>query len=74
MGLSVSIQFNSRNESHKPSQVVFVCLPAFNIYSSIVKGQVEGTQILDKGRQRRSERKRDLLGQGVNDKLGLGKR
>ena len=37
-------------------------------------GQVEGTQTLDTGRQRRSERKWDLLGQGVDDKLVLGKR
>jgi hypothetical protein len=39
-----------------------------------VKGQGEGTQTLDTGRQRWSERKWDLLGQGGNDKLGPGKR
>ena len=41
-----------------------------------VKGQGEGTQTRDTGRQsqRWSERKWDLLGQGGNDKLGPGKR
>ena len=39
-----------------------------------VKGQDDGTQALDTGRQRQSKRKGDLLGHGVDDKLVLSKR
>ena len=42
-------------------------------FAILLRGQDEGTQALDTGRQRRGKRKRDSLGHGVglDDKLGL---